>query len=65
MQAYNKAIGALLGALVGVGFSFAAVHGVGDGSQIYGLTQADVLAILTPLGAVVSTYLFPANKPNA
>lgn len=64
MTPYSKAIGALIGAIVGVLFSVAAVHGLGDGTQIYGLTQADANAILIPLGAVIATYLAPANKPS-
>lgn len=69
MQAYNKAYGALLGALVGALFSIAARHGIGDGVQIYGLTALDVKELLTPvitgIGAVVGTYIAPANKPAA
>lgn len=66
MQAYNKAYGALAGAVVGGLFALAARHGIGDGLQIYGLTPADVKELLTPifvgLGSTIGTYLAPANK---
>lgn len=63
MAAISKALGALIGGAVGVLFSILAVHGIGDGTSVFGISQDVVLSILTPVVAFIATFLAPKNAP--
>jgi hypothetical protein len=54
---FSKAIGATVGAA----FAWAAVFGLGDGTTLFGISQAGLEPFITMLGAFVGTWFAPKN----